>query len=135
MIKNPHKDLFIAIEGLDGSGSSTQVNFLVEKLVSQNHKSFITKEPTNNIIGGIIRGQLAGDWKTDTTCLQLLFAADRAHHLEKTILPILKKNQIIISYPLTRILIAAKYTLLTTFYCWMGVAPLILKQKLKLNRS
>jgi len=97
MIKNPYKGMLIAIEGLDGSGSSTQAGFLLDNLKKIKNKAFATKEPTNNIIGGIIRGQLSEDWKTDTTCLQLLFAADRAHHLEKTIVPVLKKGQTIIS--------------------------------------
>ena len=57
----------------------------------------MTKEPTNNIIGGLIRGQLTGDWKTRPECLQLLFAADRSHHLEKEVIPLLKDGATVIS--------------------------------------
>jgi dTMP kinase len=92
-----HKGLFIAFEGLDGSGSSTQANLLVNNLRNKKYKAFLTKEPTNNIIGGLIRGQLAGDWSASMECLQLLFAADRAHHLDKDILLVLKKGKIMIS--------------------------------------
>lgn len=97
MKKNTHGGLFIAFEGLDGSGSSTQVSILIDKLRLDGLKSFATKEPTNNIIGGLIRGQLTHDWQAGMECLQLLFAADRAHHLDREIIPALKKNKIIIS--------------------------------------
>lgn len=97
MKKNPYKGVFIAFEGLDGSGSSTQVDLLVRNLKSVGYLAFGTKEPTNNIVGGLIRGQLTGDWKAGMECLQLLFAADRAHHLDREIIPSLKQGKIIIS--------------------------------------
>lgn len=89
--------LFIVIEGLDGAGSTTQVSKLAEYLKERGFKVLTTKEPTNNIIGGLIRGQLTKDWHTGSECLQLLFAADRAHHLEKEINPALLNNYIVIS--------------------------------------
>lgn len=89
--------MFIAFEGLDGSGSSTQVGLLTNKLKKQGYKVFATKEPTNNIIGGLIRGQLTHDWKSSMECLQLLFAADRAHHLHREIIPAINDGKIIIS--------------------------------------
>jgi len=92
MKKNKYKGKFIVIEGLDGSGSSTQVVRVANFLKERNKKIHITKEPTNNLIGGLIRGQLTGDWKSSSECLQLLFAADRAHHLEKELIPLLKKE-------------------------------------------
>ena len=104
MIKNPYPGKFIAFEGLDGSGSTTQTGKLRDWLQG-NQKEFVlgrprvhlTKEPTNNIIGGLIRGQLTSDWKTRPECLQLLFSADRAHHLEKEIIPLLKERVIVIT--------------------------------------
>lgn len=89
--------LFIVIEGLDGAGSSTQVEKLTKYLKQRDYKVLMTKEPTNNLIGGLIRGQLTKDWHTGQDCLQLLFAADRAHHLEREILPALNDNYIVIS--------------------------------------
>ena len=59
--KNKNKGLFIAFEGLDGCGQSTQAAKLAEYFNSKRKKCFVTKEPTNNIIGGLIRGQLTGD--------------------------------------------------------------------------
>lgn len=85
------------IEGLDGSGSSTQVMRVAAFLKEMNKKVHITKEPTNSLIGGLIRGNLTGDWKSSPECLQLLFAADRAHHLEREIIPLLEKGVNVIS--------------------------------------
>jgi len=97
MKRHDFEGLFIAFEGLDGSGSSTQVDFLTDKLREEGYPAHATKEPTNNIIGGLIRGQLTHDWSSSMECLQLLFAADRAHHLYREIIPGLKDKKIVIS--------------------------------------
>lgn len=95
MKKHDFGGLFIAFEGLDGSGSSTQVGLLTGRLKEEGYSAFETKEPTNNIVGGLIRGQLTHDWSSSMECLQLLFAADRAHHLHREIIPALKDKKII----------------------------------------
>lgn len=82
-----NKGKFIAFEGLDGSGSTTQIILLVNRLNREGHKTFATKEPTNNLIGGLIRGLLTKDWSISSEGFQLLFSADRAHHLYREILP------------------------------------------------
>jgi len=93
-----NKPLFIVFEGLDGAGTTTQVDLLAGYLRNEKseQKIVVTKEPTNNIIGGLIRGCLTGDWKTSPAGLQLLFAADRAHHLSKEIDPALNDGCIVI---------------------------------------
>lgn len=83
---------FIVIEGLDGSGSTTQCENLRNYLDIRGIKSIITKEPTNNLIGGLIRGVLTHDWTISQEGLQLLFTADRAHHLQKEIIPALERG-------------------------------------------
>jgi dTMP kinase len=97
MRKNKYPGKFIVFEGLDGSGQTTQAHLLKEFLSQKGCKVHLTKEPTSNLIGGLIRGQLQNEWKSSQDCLQLLFAADRAHHLEKEIIPLLKKGVIVIS--------------------------------------
>jgi dTMP kinase len=97
MIKHQFPGLFIAFEGLDGSGSSTQVDLLVKELNRLGYFAYGTKEPTNNLVGGLIRGALTNDWKASPECLQLLFAADRAHHLQREIIPNLEKGNIIVT--------------------------------------
>jgi len=93
MFKNKFPGKFIAIEGLDGCGATTQA-LKIENYFKKNNKScLLTHEPTNNVIGGIIKAYVEGDIKLSSpTSLQLLFAADRANHLEKEIIPNLKKN-------------------------------------------
>ncbi|NCO43995.1 dTMP kinase, partial [Candidatus Berkelbacteria bacterium] len=83
--------------GLDGSGSSTQAELLGKSLTNNGYKVLVTKEPTNNLIGGLIRGQLTHEWSSNMETLQLLFAADRAHHLEKTVIPALTNKWVVIS--------------------------------------
>jgi len=90
--------MFIAFEGLDGSGSSTQARLLAEKLEASGHPALVTKEPTaSNPIGRMIRDVLQHKWQASPEALQLLFSADRAEHLKDEIQPALKKGQIVIS--------------------------------------
>jgi len=96
MKKNIYPGKFIVFEGLDGAGSSTQIDRLAMSLKKAGKNPIVTKEPTNNIIGGLIRGQLTKDWNSSMECLQLLFAADRAHHLDRLIIPALKTGKIVL---------------------------------------
>lgn len=94
---NPYSGLFVAIEGLDGSGVSTQVKLLAKGLRRDGFSVFATKEPTDNIVGGLIRGVLSGVYQLNPAALQLLFVADRLHHLQREIIPILTNSNIIIA--------------------------------------
>jgi len=96
MLKNPYSGLFIVFEGLDGSGTTIQTDLLFKYLKGQGKKVYLTSEPTHSLIGGLIESQIFGDWKSGPECLQLLFTADRAYHLEKEIIPLLKKGITII---------------------------------------
>lgn len=88
---------FVAFEGLDGSGSTTQIFLLVERLNREGHKTFATKEPTNNLIGGLIRGLLTKEWSISSEGFQLLFSADRAHHLDREVMPELERGNNIVT--------------------------------------
>ncbi len=90
------RGVFIVVEGLDGSGSSTQCELLKNYLTVKGMKVIVTKEPTNNLIGGLIRGVLTKDWNINPEGLQLLFSADRAHHVEKDIIPALERGTTVI---------------------------------------
>jgi len=75
------KNLFIAFEGIDGSGKSTQVKLLKEKLEAAGHKIYTTCEPTDAPPGKMIRDifnhRIDGDHRT----IAALFVADRLHHI------------------------------------------------------
>ena len=85
------KNLFIAFEGIDGSGKSTQVKLLTENLENAGHRVYVTCEPTDSPIGTIIRNifnhKLEGDHRT----IAGLFVADRLDHLLNTTNGMLKK--------------------------------------------
>lgn len=98
MTINPHPGLFIDIEGLDGSGASTQVEKIVGWLKAQTKEKILrTKEPTDNVIGGLIRGVLTKTVTIPMDALQLLFSADRSHHLASEIIPLLKEGGIVVT--------------------------------------
>lgn len=97
MLKNNHPGLFIAFEGIDGAGSSTQLELLTKTLRKEGFRVLATKEPTNNVIGGLIRGVLTDSVKLPPDSLQLLFSADRAHHLEREIIPVLAKGNMVLT--------------------------------------
>jgi len=90
--------MFIAFEGLDGSGSSTQSKILAERLEKSGRPVLKTKEPTRDTpVGKIIREILQHKWDVSPLTLQLLFTADRADHLKSTIEPALKNGRIVVT--------------------------------------
>lgn len=76
-----NKNLFIALEGIDGSGKSTQVKLLKEKLEGAGLKVYTTCEPTDSPIGKIIRDIFSGRMEADHRTIAGLFVADRLDHL------------------------------------------------------
>jgi dTMP kinase len=87
---------FIVIEGIDGSGTTTQCSLLAERLVEQGSPAHTTREPSDGPVGVLIRQILTGrvvvpgrdgarapTWATMAT----LFASDRLDHLEADVIP------------------------------------------------
>lgn len=73
--------VFIAFEGIDGSGKSTQVKKLMDKLSSLDIKCYETKEPTDSPIGSLIHQIMTGRIIADNKVIASLFIADRVDHL------------------------------------------------------
>jgi len=88
---------FIAIEGIDGSGTTTQTKLLYNWMKKRGYKVYFTKEPTGFLLGQIIRLALKGELKYSDKVLALLFAADRLLHTEKIIMPKLRQGIHVIS--------------------------------------
>jgi dTMP kinase len=88
---NPSKPLFLAFEGIDGSGKSTHSRLLSEKLNQLHHKTYTTCEPTDSEIGQLIRRILKGEHKADHKTLAGLFVADRLDHILDTEKGLLKQ--------------------------------------------
>ena len=72
---------FIVFEGIDGSGKSTQIRHLMNKLKSIDFKCYETKEPTDGPIGSLIHQFMTGRIKTNDKVIAALFVADRLDHL------------------------------------------------------
>ena len=75
------KGNFIAFEGIDGSGKSTQIGLLAERLKKEGIRCYTTMEPTNGPIGSLIRQVMTGRIRMDNKAIAGLFAADRLDHL------------------------------------------------------
>src|SRR5674476_252166 len=90
------KGIFIVIEGLDGSGKTTQAKFLAKKL-EKTHKVLLTAEPSLGKIGTFIREDcLYEDKRLPTEAEALLFAADRIEHMKNEISPALDEGKLVI---------------------------------------
>ena len=91
--------LFLAFEGIDGSGKSTQARRLADSLRARGHAVTLTREPGGSPGAEEIRRLvLTGDpdrWSPETE--MLLFTAARRDHLEKTIRPALARGEIVIT--------------------------------------
>lgn len=87
------KNYFIAFEGIDGSGKSTQVKLLTEKLQQEGHKVYTTSEPTDSAIGSLIRNIFRGKLEADHKTIAALYLADRLEHLLNKTNGILKKME------------------------------------------
>jgi len=85
------KNLFIAFEGIDGSGKSTQVTLLSDNLIKAGHQVYCTEEPTGSPIGSIIRTIFKHKMEADHKTIAALFVADRLDHLLNKTNGILKK--------------------------------------------
>lgn len=82
--------MFIALEGIDGSGHTTQAHALAKALTEMGRSVYVTAEPSTGPIGKVIRDFLQGrvsDFKRFQESLTLLFAADRLHHYDTEIKP------------------------------------------------
>lgn len=88
-----NKNLFIAIEGTDGSGKSTQAKLLAEKLTQAGHKVHLTFEPTDGHIGKLLRSILKKEITADQKAIAALFLADRLDHLTNETTGLVKKMQ------------------------------------------
>jgi len=96
--KNTDKGLYIALEGIDGSGKTTQVEELAKYFESKGKKVVRTREPRKEgIIGDLVNQILKGELKIPPKAFQYLFSTDRVIHLEEIVLPALKEGKIVIS--------------------------------------
>jgi len=93
--------VFIAIEGLDGSGGTTQTKLLAEWLRSKGHSDVVTtNEPSTGPVGRFIRTTLNPQHEASVigdAVLPYLFAGDRRDHLDREIIPALQRGAAVIT--------------------------------------
>jgi dTMP kinase len=90
--------LFVAFEGGEGSGKSTQMALLAESLRRSGRTVVTTHEPGATQMGAEIRRVLLHDSEPVTPRAEaLLFAADRAHHVDTVIRPALEAGNVVIT--------------------------------------
>jgi dTMP kinase len=92
------RGFLLALEGVDGSGKSTQAQLLAVSLLQQGREVVLTQEPGAGPVGQKLRGYLQGDHRHLTPQEELdLFLADRREHVEQIIKPALAAGQIVIT--------------------------------------
>lgn len=89
--------VFFCIEGIDGSGKTTQARRLEKALRKKGYDAVYTTEPSKGTYGKIIRKHiLQGNNRVPTIVEAVLFAADRIDHIQNEIKPLLETGKIVI---------------------------------------
>ncbi|KHL01980.1 dTMP kinase [Sinomonas humi] len=93
------RGLFVAFEGGDGAGKSTQARLLAGSLLAAGHEVLLTREPGGTPIGEKLRSLVLehGQGEVDARTEALIFAAARAAHVAQTVKPALDRGSIVIT--------------------------------------
>ena len=96
---------FVVLEGIDGSGTTTQAAALSRELQARQIPHVTTFEPSTGPLGVLLRQALAGRLVAnrggaaaplDPRAMALLFAADRADHVDQQIRPALERGELVL---------------------------------------
>jgi len=87
---------FITVEGIDGAGKSSHIEWLREHLTQLGHSVIVTREPGGTPLGEALRTMLLNEPMSPETEMMLMFAA-RAEHLATVIRPALERGAWVIS--------------------------------------
>jgi len=98
--KNPYKGLYIAIEGIDGSGKTTQIKLLRSYFEKKGRAVVITSEPRKeeNEIGRLIHKILNSKVHVPSSSMQYLYSAERIINHNTVVIPALKKGKVVITH-------------------------------------
>lgn len=92
------KGVFITLEGIEGSGKSTQISLLADYVAAAGRSVTLTREPGGTPIGDAARKILLDPAHTALapTAELFLYAASRAQHLKEVILPALEAGRVVL---------------------------------------
>jgi dTMP kinase len=88
---------FIALEGIDGAGTTSQMQPIAQALRALGYLVTLTAEPSQGAAGLLLRQALQGSWPLDEAGMGLLFAVDRLDHLAATVEPHLQAGHVVIT--------------------------------------
>ncbi|GAB77010.1 dTMP kinase [Austwickia chelonae] len=91
------RGVLIAFEGGDGAGKSTQIARLTRWLDARGRELVVTREPGGTELGRQVRDVLLHGGAVSARAEALLFAADRAHHVDTVIRPALTAGKDVIT--------------------------------------
>jgi dTMP kinase len=89
--------LFVCFEGGDGAGKSTQVRLLTDALEQRGREVLVTRQPGGTPLGAQIRELVLHGDHVSARAEALLFAADKAHHVDQLIRPALAEGKVVIT--------------------------------------
>ena len=92
-----HDGLFIAFEGGDGAGKSTQVRLLAQALRARGRTVLVTRQPGGTELGAAIRDLVLHGDHVSPRAEALLFAADKAHHVDELVRPALERGEVVLT--------------------------------------
>lgn len=92
-----HDGLFIAFEGGDGAGKSTQVRLLAQALRARGRTVTVTRQPGGTELGAAIRDLVLHGDHVSPRAEALLFAADKAHHVDQLVRPALERGEVVLT--------------------------------------
>ena len=97
--RNPHKGLYIALEGLDGAGKTVQADRLLQYFQKAGKDAMVVVEPRRTgLIGRVVNEVLQKRVKIPSVSLQYLINADRIADVHDLVMPSLKKGTMLISH-------------------------------------
>lgn len=97
LVTVPPVTLYLAIEGVDGSGKSTVANALSTRLSELGHEVLKVREPGGTPVGEAVRGLLLDSESLDVWAEVFLFAAQRAELVKTVVRPALAEGKWVIS--------------------------------------
>lgn len=97
MSSAPGPGLFLAFEGGDGAGKSTQVRLLAERLEAKGREVVVTRQPGGTALGRQLRDLVLHGSQMSARAEALIFAADKAQHVAEVISPALERGDVVIT--------------------------------------